>query len=616
MSTKKRHFNTTHFLILILIFLFFASAVFAQGEESISITTYYPSPHGVYSTLRLYPKNVDPFSLPCSASNAGEIYYYSGNNQLYLCNGTNWVTTGGYWAALPSVPNDIYNTNIGNVHIGTPTYLADLQVHGAIFRHGSFINGFSPHTQVNLGINSRSYDFYTTIGGGYSNTVDGDNSVIAGGTTNTITRASNSVIVGGDRNWIYTPSVAEISSSFIGGGFYNSIIGAWYSAIVGGSNHHMGKPYSFIGGGSNNSILNVGQGAFIGGGINNLVDGLYYGFIGGGYNNRSAGDYGIIVGGRDNTVGSGGSMVGGNNNRASGILSFIGGGGSNEAYAAYYPIVVGGYSNKAGGEYSFIGGGAHNVANGNYSIIVGGYENLANGYFSWAGGYKARATHDGSFVWADSSSGAFASTAPYSFNIRAAGGAFLNGNSLADLAEFMDVSEKEEIKEAELVSLIGDDLLGKTKKPYAENLIGVISSKKTMTLHLGNSTSLDKGRKRLPVSLAGKCFVKVNAESGAIKLGDPITSSSLAGIGMKATKSGKIIGYAMEQADFKGAKEIKEILVFVNLGYYIQPEEYSSLRSQLAELKEEYLPLQSQLAELKKELIGLKSDLREGQKNE
>ena len=42
---------------------------------------------------------------------------------------------------------------------------------------------------------------------------------------------------------------------------------------------------------------------------------------------------------------------------------------------------------------------------------------------SFAAGFKAKATHTGAFVWADSQDADFSSTAVNQFNIRAAGGA-------------------------------------------------------------------------------------------------------------------------------------------------------------------------------------------------
>lgn len=40
--------------------------------------------------------------------------------------------------------------------------------------------------------------------------------------------------------------------------------------------------------------------------------------------------------------------------------------------------------------------------------------------------------------------------------------------------------------------------------------------------------------------------VKVSTENGALKPGDPITASSISGIGMKANPGDKIIGYTFE----------------------------------------------------------------------
>ena len=75
--------------IFIILFLLFAKTLsFAQGDE-ITITTYYPSPHGVYNTLRLSPQ---PRPDSC---NAGEMYYDSTDNIIYYCDGS-----VGQWESL------------------------------------------------------------------------------------------------------------------------------------------------------------------------------------------------------------------------------------------------------------------------------------------------------------------------------------------------------------------------------------------------------------------------------------------------------------------------------------------------------------------------------------
>lgn len=51
-----------------------------------------------------------------------------------------------------------------------------------------------------------------------------------------------------------------------------------------------------------------------------------------------------------------------------------------------------------------------------------------------------------------------------------------------------------------------------------------------------------------PIQSEGVIEVKYNSESGQIRKGDPVTSSSVPGEAMKATQSGVILGIAMEDA--------------------------------------------------------------------
>lgn len=93
---------------------------FAQTtSEEITITTYYPSPYGVYNEMRLYPHS--PATTSCDSTQEGLMYYDSVSHNLMVCrdNGATYAwesTGGGYWV---TVGNDIYNANTGNVGIGT-----------------------------------------------------------------------------------------------------------------------------------------------------------------------------------------------------------------------------------------------------------------------------------------------------------------------------------------------------------------------------------------------------------------------------------------------------------------------------------------------------------------
>jgi hypothetical protein len=150
--------------------------------------------------------------------------------------------------------------------------------------------------------------------------------------------------------------------------------------------------------------------------------------------------WGAIGGGLQNTVGldngnvsqEGGATIGGGMaNTASGESAAVLGGGFNTA-SGRHSTVGGGNSNLASGERGVVAGGFINVASGFASTVPGGSENQAGGDHSFAGGFRARtrtATATGSaggdqgtFVWADSTSGTFESTGSNQFLIDAVGG--------------------------------------------------------------------------------------------------------------------------------------------------------------------------------------------------
>jgi hypothetical protein len=268
--------------------------------------------------------------------------------------------------------NDMYTgaSVTGNVGIGTTTPSAKLTVDGAILRNGSTMYGSNADTHINLGTtsttgtNGQNY-LYVTVGGGQSNTASGNHATINGGSNNTAS-AFGTTVVGGS----------------------NNTASGYYATVVGGTNNTVSDLYAIVGGGHYNS-----------------ADGSYA-TIGGGYSIIASGDY--------STVG------GGDNSEASGNYATIAG-GNNIAYGDY-GAVGGGFANSAAGEYSTVGGGGLNVAIGYAATIPGGYFNDAVGDYSFAAGRKAKANHQGAFVWGDSTDTNFASTGPDQFLIRASGG--------------------------------------------------------------------------------------------------------------------------------------------------------------------------------------------------
>jgi hypothetical protein len=173
-----------------------------------------------------------------------------------------------------------------------------------------------------------------------------------------------------------------------------------------------GSP-NVIGGHSANWAYSGVYGASIGGGgttgeANVVTDS--YGTIGGGVGNQ-AGDaagtiedenYATVGGGSSNTAGGYSCTVsGGRENAATFGYDTVGGGYDNTA-SGYYSTVAGGAINTATGTTSAVGGGGSNAATGYSATVPGGEDNVAQGDFSFAAGMRAKAYHDGCFVWADS----------------------------------------------------------------------------------------------------------------------------------------------------------------------------------------------------------------------
>jgi len=216
------------------------------------------------------------------------------------------------------------------------------------------------------------------VGGGYDNRALGEYSTVAGGYSNN--------------------ARAEANYSTIGGGYVNEI---W-------------DLYSTVSGGRFNSA--AGQAATIGGGRGNTTHGVKTTIGGGGYIDDEDFNSGNSVTDDFGTIGGGGNNIAGN--------------GVNPTTDHPFATVGGGGHNTASGQESTVSGGARNTASGYRATVPGGFWNTAGGPYSFAAGRRARANHNGSFVWADYTDAHFESTAPNEFNVRASGGVRIFTDSL------------------------------------------------------------------------------------------------------------------------------------------------------------------------------------------
>jgi len=186
-------------------------------------------------------------------------------------------------------------------------------------------------------------------------------------------------------------------------------------------------------------------------------------FVSAGINGTSVN---VVAGDDDNSVAptfTGQTVAGGGNgalpNRAQENYATVGGGRGNLA-SRVNATVAGGERNTASGDHSVVVGGLGNSASGPWSMVGGGDQNCAGGTFSWAGGRFAKIRtgtfsgapglgctgvpssgdgdgDNGTFVWADSQDGAFQSSGPNQFLVRAGGGVGINTNHYLDVPEFL-----------------------------------------------------------------------------------------------------------------------------------------------------------------------------------
>jgi hypothetical protein len=303
------------------------------------------------------------------------------------------------------------------------------------------------------------------VGGGGGNRATGLGAVIAGGVGmcvgtdyNNVASGSTSTIAGGACN------VAENSDTTIAGGLYNTASGE--TATVGGGAHNTASGTA--------AVVAGGGGSDVYGNLDNVASGNWS-TIGGGGDNTASGEYATVGGGVDNRATVEGSAVGGGqHNHASGLAATVCGGWGNFAIAnratvcggwenmasgAYagvcggynnlstddFGTVAGGFVNQAGDNegtvedrpYATVGGGRGNVASGTSSVVAGGDTNTASGWrstvpggvgnvaagdHSFAAGRRAKALHNGAFVWADNTDADFASDAANEFLVRAYNG--------------------------------------------------------------------------------------------------------------------------------------------------------------------------------------------------
>lgn len=99
---------------------------------------------------------------------------------------------------------------------------------------------------------------------------------------------------------------------------------------------------------------------------------------------------------------------------------------------------------------------------------------------------------------------------------------------------------------------------GLTSTVYDSNMYGVLTQSPAVFLqNIDDPTSQ-------PITTTGKAYVLVSSINGNIKKNDFITTSTIAGVGQKATRNGMVLGTALQNYSNSNSKITAKILVTVS----------------------------------------------------
>ncbi len=151
------------------------------------------------------------------------------------------------------------------------------------------------------------------------------------------------------------------------------------------------------------------------------------------------------------------------------------------------------------------------------------------------------------------------------FGVRADGNGYglLNGESLGDYAEIVDIAARDGIRPGSVVaydSAAGGLVAATTAN--AGRVVGVISGAGGLRPGMVIGSRAD-GSQDLPVAMSGLIYARVSAEGGAVEPGDVLVPSSVPGVGMRAQDPAAAMGSIFGKALEPWSEEVDEGLVLM-----------------------------------------------------
>ncbi|MBI4079194.1 MAG: hypothetical protein HY429_02760 [Candidatus Levybacteria bacterium] len=130
------------------------------------------------------------------------------------------------------------------------------------------------------------------------------------------------------------------------------------------------------------------------------------------------------------------------------------------------------------------------------------------------------------------------------------------------VANYYPIEDKN-VVEGSIISFTGSSYI-LSKTAYDPLMIGIVADNPAISIN--PSATISANAK--PVVSTGTTYVGVSTVNGAIKKGDPLTSSQKPGVAMKADKSGYVLGSALEDFDAQSQDDIGKIAVTLNVHYF------------------------------------------------
>lgn len=138
--------------------------------------------------------------------------------------------------------------------------------------------------------------------------------------------------------------------------------------------------------------------------------------------------------------------------------------------------------------------------------------------------------------------------------------AIADGEASLGVARMVEVADKD-VKDGSILSS-GQKGAIQTIVPYDSQILGIVS--RDAAIILNNTISANA----VPVISTGTVYILVSNRDGDIKKGDLLTSSTIPGVAVKATKDGFVIGSALEDYTNSNKNEAGIIVASLDLHYF------------------------------------------------